>query len=925
MHGSGFSPTIQEAGNRRAGTAALILSLNNDLETWQVRKTLCLSADKVAGMIDTNHVMLDSTARYANGRLNAYKAVRNLHVPDVYDNPDSACKHLHWGQAAVLQNNTGTHTLAQGTLMGPNQWIEVHPGDTLVIQDTLDVDSLSYIQLISDSTGLAVIEFGTYGYLRLHSPLSLSGTGVLKQARIHWTSDYQLGPEDSLVFMNGGTLSFGPSYHVMNINGTLIFDGGTFFLEDSIRALYVASIDSSRPALFQTLPGTTLDGVPGIQAYLYSLVKAEGASGQECSWRFRPRYGDRFHAGFDIYNRFEAQYTTFQGSGCWNDSCLWAGIFVGGDSSSIHMDYCTVTDIYTDSASLHGTGILIYGSPDTTNHVSHSRILREGEGAPYAGDGIFVQCNLAGGTPRSYATLNGNCIGSRWWTGNVNVMSDTELKDSKIWGNFQGDCNALWCKSFLSGNCITLSETRGIFGTNWAEITFQAMSGSPADGRNTISEHGPSTPGGPQVVEGQIVLDTTSFLNITLPDALDQNNVISHSNRSVTYVYSAEQSIAQLRKNYWGFQPDSICILNDGIFRNATSSSMFHPETAGEIYFEPALCDDPGLPACDSGCEGWENPGSRVMPGIPLASSVPIAPLQKVQPTYVNQITSALLSFRMNILQSNNVLAYDSLARFMSACRHDARILGSAASIAWHAELDYQRIQPVNALSSSTRFGRFLLECIDSASSNDVKAALREILCYVYAHAGDVPSAEQGIAFIRTNHAGTPESRRILYLKILCAMARSDTLAVDGVIGEMIASGYPTDKLHLARSMRAAFLRFKPAAVSFRKLALERDEDAWRNSISVTNPPDFHVINYPNPFSGSTVLRYTLPKDGYVTVSVFTLMGAQVATLVREKRRAGTHQVEFRSDRNLSSITDGIYFYIVSVDDELSVGKMIMR
>ena len=78
----------------------------------------------------------------------------------------------------------------------------------------------------------------------------------------------------------------------MNINGTMIFNGGTFFLEDSIRTLYVNSIDSSRPALFQTRPGTTLDGVPGIQAYTYSLVKAEGTSGLECSWRFRPRYGE---------------------------------------------------------------------------------------------------------------------------------------------------------------------------------------------------------------------------------------------------------------------------------------------------------------------------------------------------------------------------------------------------------------------------------------------------------------------------------------------------------------------------------------------------------------------------------------------------------------------------------------------------------
>ncbi|MEW6754878.1 MAG: FG-GAP-like repeat-containing protein [Candidatus Latescibacterota bacterium] len=49
--------------------------------------------------------------------------------------------------------------------------------------------------------------------------------------------------------------------------------------------------------------------------------------------------------------------------------------------------------------------------------------------------------------------------------------------------------------------------------------------------------------------------------------------------------------------------------------------------------------------------------------------------------------------------------------------------------------------------------------------------------------------------------------------------------------------------------------------------------------------------NYPNPFNGSTVIRFGLPARGPVELAVYNLAGQRVATLVRGERGAGTHAV----------------------------------
>jgi polyhydroxybutyrate depolymerase len=73
-----------------------------------------------------------------------------------------------------------------------------------------------------------------------------------------------------------------------------------------------------------------------------------------------------------------------------------------------------------------------------------------------------------------------------------------------------------------------------------------------------------------------------------------------------------------------------------------------------------------------------------------------------------------------------------------------------------------------------------------------------------------------------------------------------------------------------------------------------------------TRPTMFFLSqNYPNPFNPSTTIRYELPQTSHVTLSVFDMLGRQVAMLVNEKKEAGVQEIRFDG----SNLASGVYFY----------------
>ncbi len=83
--------------------------------------------------------------------------------------------------------------------------------------------------------------------------------------------------------------------------------------------------------------------------------------------------------------------------------------------------------------------------------------------------------------------------------------------------------------------------------------------------------------------------------------------------------------------------------------------------------------------------------------------------------------------------------------------------------------------------------------------------------------------------------------------------------------------------------------------------------------------------NFPNPFNPITRLRYDLPIDSQVDISVFDLHGRIVKTLVNSVQTAGFKTVKWdATDTNNKPVSAGLYFYTIQTNNFTETKKMIL-
>ncbi len=92
-------------------------------------------------------------------------------------------------------------------------------------------------------------------------------------------------------------------------------------------------------------------------------------------------------------------------------------------------------------------------------------------------------------------------------------------------------------------------------------------------------------------------------------------------------------------------------------------------------------------------------------------------------------------------------------------------------------------------------------------------------------------------------------------------------------------------------------------------------------NISTQIPKEFYVNqNYPNPFNPVTKIKFGLPNESYVKISIYDILGREVAIIASEELKAG----EFVVDWNASDFPSGIYFYRIEAGDYVKNSKMIL-
>ncbi|MBL8007191.1 MAG: T9SS type A sorting domain-containing protein, partial [Ignavibacteria bacterium] len=78
--------------------------------------------------------------------------------------------------------------------------------------------------------------------------------------------------------------------------------------------------------------------------------------------------------------------------------------------------------------------------------------------------------------------------------------------------------------------------------------------------------------------------------------------------------------------------------------------------------------------------------------------------------------------------------------------------------------------------------------------------------------------------------------------------------------------------------------------------------------------------NYPNPFNPSTMINFSVPQTGKITIKIYNLLGTEIKTLVSGIKQKGSYEVEF----NASDLSSGIYYCRMQSDNFSDTKQMML-
>jgi hypothetical protein len=96
-------------------------------------------------------------------------------------------------------------------------------------------------------------------------------------------------------------------------------------------------------------------------------------------------------------------------------------------------------------------------------------------------------------------------------------------------------------------------------------------------------------------------------------------------------------------------------------------------------------------------------------------------------------------------------------------------------------------------------------------------------------------------------------------------------------------------------------------------LSIERDKNSLPVKFALKQ-------NFPNPFNPVTKIEYSLDEKSFVKLSVYDILGREVAVLVKAEKTVGEHQASF----DAHNLTSGVYFYRLQKGNMVLVKKMVV-
>lgn len=83
--------------------------------------------------------------------------------------------------------------------------------------------------------------------------------------------------------------------------------------------------------------------------------------------------------------------------------------------------------------------------------------------------------------------------------------------------------------------------------------------------------------------------------------------------------------------------------------------------------------------------------------------------------------------------------------------------------------------------------------------------------------------------------------------------------------------------------------------------------------------------NYPNPFNPSTTIKYTIPEQANVKLTIYNSLGQEVATLINTAQNAGSYSVTWNGENKSGvKVSSGIYLFKLDAGNFVATKKMVM-
>jgi hypothetical protein len=135
--------------------------------------------------------------------------------------------------------------------------------------------------------------------------------------------------------------------------------------------------------------------------------------------------------------------------------------------------------------------------------------------------------------------------------------------------------------------------------------------------------------------------------------------------------------------------------------------------------------------------------------------------------------------------------------------------------------------------------------------------------------------------------------------------------------------------IFVAQSADTAYGRYPDSSATWQLMnptpgSTNTQELSLNDNIVIPSRYSFHQ-NYPNPFNPVTTLRYELPEQATVNITIYNMLGRQVKTLVNQTQGAGYKSVIWDATNDYGKpVSAGIYLYQIQAGKHISTKKMVL-